>query len=193
MRRLAAVLCLVAVAVTPAAGELYQWTDASGVRHYTDDPKSIPEAFRPGARDLGSPRVREAPPPGARRDPDAGAIFYQSGGPIMAAVVVNGVSLRLMVDTGADTTVVSPAAIARAGLSAESGRPVWITGVTGGAVGKEVLVPELEVAGARVGPIRMVVLDLPGHIADGLLGRDVLDHFTLTVDSPANRATLTPR
>jgi hypothetical protein len=28
---------------------------------------------------------------------------------------------------------------------------------------------------------------------DGLLGRDVLDAFTLTVDTVAGRATLTPR
>jgi hypothetical protein len=37
------------------------------------------------------------------------------------------------------------------------------------------------------------VLDTPADSLDGLLGRDVLDFFTLTVDSGAGRATLIPR
>jgi hypothetical protein len=39
----------------------------------------------------------------------------------------------------------------------------------------------------------VVVLEAPVGGADGLLGRDVLDFFTLTVDSTAGRAILTPR
>jgi hypothetical protein len=34
---------------------------------------------------------------------------------------------------------------------------------------------------------------LPGQSADGLLGRDVLDAFTLTVDAATQRAILLPR
>ena len=62
---------------------------------------------------------------------------------------------------------------------------------------REVVVPLLDVAGARVGPLRVIAHD-PGASStagavDGLLGRDVLDYFTLTVDAAAGRATLTPR
>jgi hypothetical protein len=57
----------------------------------------------------------------------------------------------------------------------------------------ELVVPRLEVAGARVGPLRVIVIDTPADSLDGLLGRDVLDYFTLTVDGTAGRATLTPR
>jgi hypothetical protein len=39
----------------------------------------------------------------------------------------------------------------------------------------------------------VIVLDTPTEQLDGLLGRDVLDSFTLTVDSAAGRATLVPR
>jgi hypothetical protein len=38
-----------------------------------------------------------------------------------------------------------------------------------------------------------VVHALPGQSADGLLGRDVLDAFTVTVDAASQRATLVPR
>jgi hypothetical protein len=69
-----------------------------------------------------------------------------------------------------------------------------------------VTIPLLDVAGARIGPIVVVAHALPpsfrgpegsggaaGYSIDGLLGRDVLDVFTLNVDTASGRATLTPR
>lgn len=193
--RIASALFLLAsvMFVAPVAADLYQWTDGDGVRHYTSDPDSIPEAYRSGARDLGSPRVRDTPAGQAKPDPDRGMIRFGSGAPIVAAVAINGVGLRLMVDTGADRTVISPAAAARSGLDADAGRQVRVLGVTGSTMAGELLVPQMEVAGARVGPLRVLVLDTPAESVDGLLGRDVLDYFTLTVDGTAGRATLTPR
>jgi len=193
--RIAGVLVFLATAVltTSAAAELYQWTDGAGVRHYTSDLATIPEAYREGARDIGSPRVREAPAGEARRTVDPGVMRFTSGAPVVAPVLVNGVALRLMVDTGADRTVISPAAAARTGLAVDAGRSVRILGVAGSAMANEMVVTHMEVAGARVGPLRVIVLDTPADSLDGLLGRDVLDFFTLTVDSGAGRATLTPR
>ena len=186
-------LLVTATSVAPVTAELYQWTDADGVRHYTADLDTIPEAYRPGARDIGSPRAREAPPVEARHDGGAGGMQFGSGAPIVAAVVINGVGLRLVVDTGAERTLISPAAAARAGLSADGGRPVRILGVTGSTMARELVLAHMDVAGARVGPLHVIVHDTPAEGADGLLGRDVLDYFTLTVDSTARRATLTPR
>jgi len=195
MIRIAGVLALLATAVltTAAAADLYQWTDATGVRHYTSDLETIPEEYREGARDMGSPRVRETPAGETRRTVDPGVMRFTSGAPVVAPVLVNGVALRLMVDTGADRTVISPAAAARTGLAVDAGRSVRILGVAGSAMANEMVVTHMEVAGARVGPLRVIVLDTPADSLDGLLGRDVLDFFTLTVDSSAGRATLTPR
>ena len=195
MRRIAGALCLLATMVltTPAAADLYQWTDGDGVRHYTSDPATIPEVYREGARDIGSPRVREAPAGETRRNVDPGVMRFSSGAPVVAPVLINGVALRLMVDTGADRTVISPAAAARTGLPIDGGRSVRILGVTGSALANEMVVSHMEVAGARVGPVRVIVLETPAGSLDGLLGRDVLDFFTLTVDGNAGRATLTPR
>jgi clan AA aspartic protease (TIGR02281 family) len=118
---------------------------------------------------------------------------FGSGAPVVAPVLINGVALRLMVDTGADRTVISPAAAARTGLPLDGGRGLRVLGVAGSALADEIVVNQMEVAGARVGPIRALVLDTPVESLDGLLGRDVLDFFTLTVDSNAGRATLIPR
>ena len=188
-----AVVLLLVTTAAPAAAELYQWTDAGGIVYYTSDLSSIPEPYRSGVRDIGSPRPREGPVAEPRRETEAGAMRFTSGAPIVAAVAINGVGLRLMVDTGADRTLISPAAWARTGLSSDGGRPVRIMGVTGSSVGSEVTVQQMDVAGARVGPVRVIVHDTVGTNIDGLLGRDVLDFFTLTVDSTAGRATLIPR
>jgi predicted aspartyl protease len=194
-RQIAAGLSLLVMTTlaAPAAAELYQWTDASGVSHYTSDLASIPEPYRAGARDIGSPRAREAPAVDTRRDGDASVMRFRGGAPVVVPVTINGVALRLMVDTGADRTVISPAAAARTGLGIETGSQVRIVGVAGSAVASELSAVQMEVAGARVGPLRVIVLETPTGSLDGLLGRDVLDYFTLTIDGGAGRATLVPR
>ncbi|MGH7389320.1 MAG: DUF4124 domain-containing protein, partial [Candidatus Rokuibacteriota bacterium] len=53
---LVCVLCALAGARPAEAAELWRWTDADGVAGYTNDPATIPPAFRAGARDLGSPQ-----------------------------------------------------------------------------------------------------------------------------------------
>jgi hypothetical protein len=128
------------------------------------------------------------------------------GAPITVEARLNGVALTLIVDTGADRTVISPDAIERAGLSVQEGRSVQVIGVTGTSTATLVSIPLLDLAGARIGPIVVVAHALPpsfpgpdgsggpaGISIDGLLGRDVLDVFTLTVDTASGRATLTPR
>ncbi len=128
------------------------------------------------------------------------------GAPITVEARLNGISLTLIVDTGADRTVISPEAIERAGLGGQESRPIQVIGVTGTSTANLVTIPLLDVAGARVGPIVVVAHALPplfrgpagggaaaGGSIDGLLGRDVLDVFTLSVDTASGRATLTPR
>jgi len=189
----AAALAL-ALAAVPARGQLWRWTDADGVVRYTNDPSTIPPAHRAGARDVGSPQPRPPAPAGtAPPASDPAVLSYAPGAPITTAARLNGTPLTLLVDTGADRTVLSPAAVARAGYDAAAGRPVRIVGVTGGAEAREVVLERLDVAGARVGPLTVIVHDAGIAGVDGLLGRDVLDRFTLTVEPAAGRAVLSPR
>lgn len=183
--------CLAAAA---AAAQLYQWTDADGTVHYTADLSSIPPAYRDGARELSHPQAR---PASAAAEPESASITFNPRAPITVGVRLNGVPLTLIVDTGAERTVISPAAIERAGFGGQAGRPIRIVGVTGTATATLVTVPLLDVAGARIGPLAVIVHALPAdgraEPVDGLLGRDVLDAFTLTVDTASGRATLTLR
>jgi aspartyl protease/uncharacterized protein DUF4124 len=173
----------------PALAQLYRWTDASGTVHYTTDAGSIPPAYREEARDIGAPTPLPADPP----PPPAGLILPYSGGPLVVDASLNGTPLRLLLDTGADRTLISPAAMVRAGLPVDGGAAVRIQGVTGDVVAPLVSIPRLDLAGRRLGPLAVLVHGLPAQDVDGLLGRDVLDAFTLTVDSTSRRAILTPR
>jgi hypothetical protein len=149
-----------------------------------------------------APQARPIPPPAAN---EPVALKVTPGAPITVEARLNGIALTLIVDTGADRTVISPEAIERAGLGNQAGRPVQVVGVTGTSTATLVTVPLLDVAGARIGPIVVVAHALPqtfrrseaggadGNSVDGLLGRDVLDVFTLSVDTASGRATLTPR
>jgi len=188
---LAGCCCLAA----PAAGDLYRWTDAEGTVHYTADLDSIPPTFRDTATPLNTPQARPIPPPTAN---EPVALKVSPGAPITVEARLNGVGLTLIVDTGADRTVISPEVIERAGLAGGAGRSVQVIGVTGTSTATLVTLPLLDVAGARIGPIVVVAHALPSTFrgsdaVDGLLGRDVLDAFTLSVDTASGRATLTPR
>ena len=150
---------------------------------------------------LNAPQARPIPPPAAN---EPVGLKVTPGAPITVEARLNGVALTLIVDTGADRTVISPEAIERAGLGNQAGGPVQVIGVTGTSTASLVTIPLLDVAGARIGPIVVVAHALPqtfrgsgaspdGGAIDGLLGRDVLDVFTLSVDTASGRATLTPR
>jgi predicted aspartyl protease len=182
---------VVALLAAPAAAELWKWTDADGVVRYANDVAMIPPQYRDTATNIGSPTGREEESDDELAGPTV--IPFTEGGPIKAAVHLNGVPLTLMLDTGAERTVISPGAVARAGLDAEGGRAVRIVGVAGSTDAREVVVPLIDVAGARVGPLAVIVHDVGMAGVDGLLGRDILDRFTLTVDSAAGHAVLRPR
>ncbi|MGH2358538.1 MAG: retropepsin-like aspartic protease [Candidatus Limnocylindria bacterium] len=175
------------------AAELYRWQGPDGTTYYTGDLESIPPAHRASARAIGHPGPRSSTPPAPPAARATTVIPFSTGAPVVVDAFLNGVPLRLMLDTGADRTVLSHDVVERAGYSLAGGTPVSIHGVTGTAAATLLNVPRLDVAGARVGPLAIVVHSIRGVSVDGLLGRDVLDAFTITVDGAANRATLVPR
>lgn len=189
MSRAALALFLVLTTAIPATAGLFRYTSADGTTHYTSDLESIPEAYRAAAVDVGAPVPLPEPPPAPARS----VVPFSGGEPVVVEARLNGTPLNLLLDTGADRTVISPTALTRAGINPEGGTPIRISGVTGSAAATLVAVPTIDVAGARVGPLWVVVHPVPSESLDGLLGRDVLDAFTVTFDAAAGRVTLSPR
>ena len=185
---------------TPALAQIYRWTDERGETRYSQGINSIPPQFRGGAvqMTLPTPAAPVAPPaaPAAPPAPSGVArIPFTPGQPIMVTARLNGGgTTQLVLDTGAQGTVISPTALAALGVSYRDAIRGSIKGVTGDASVLAVRVDSIEVDGARFGPLLVVSHDAGlGSGRDGLLGRDFLDQFIVTIDSASQVVTLTPR
>jgi Aspartyl protease len=196
-----AVCLLIAVAPVPSVhAQYYRYTDERGQNHYVDGLEKVPEAFRASATPLGMRNAPPAPPGPATTQPArpaGGAVIkYTPGQKIMVDVRINGAfTAPLLLDTGADRTMISPRTLLAAGVAIS--RPVAtgnITGVTGTDRISYVVVESLEVGEARVGRMPVGAYELAGTGAgDGLLGRDFLDQFRIVFDAARGEVHLTPK
>jgi len=179
---------------TWAAAQIYRWIDDAGVPHYAEGLDSVPERHRAGAAPLG---LRNAPPAAATSPAGkAGTVIrYAPGQRIMVDVRINGsTSARLVLDTGADRTIISPRALSAAGVSlAKTIATGQVIGVTGTDRLPFVIVDSLEVGDARAVQLPVGAYEIVQAEADGLLGRDFLDRFHVTIDSARGLVTLSPK
>jgi hypothetical protein len=192
----------VVLAALPQAGraEIFRYTDERGQNSYVEGLENVPERYRSVAVPMGF-RNMPAPPPS--KDAAATArpggptlIKYTPGQRIMVDVKINGsFNTQLLLDTGADRTMISPRVLTAAGVSIT--KPVatgQITGVTGTDKINYVVVDSLEVGEAKVGKMPVGSYELAGTgTGDGLLGRDFLDQFKMTVDATKGEVTLAPK
>lgn len=192
--------------VTTASAQIYRWTDERGEVRFSQGIHSVPPQFRGGAVMMSAPSQPAAPAPTtpgpaapepAASTPPAGVarIPFTPGQPIMVSARINGGgNTQLILDTGAQGTVISPTALAALGIGYRNAVRGSIKGVTGDANVLAVRVESIEVEGARFGPLLVVSHDARlGAGRDGLLGRDFLDNFIVTIDSAARVVTLTPK
>jgi len=182
-----------------AQAQYIRYSDENGASYYVDSLDRIPERYRDSAvmlryRNAPTVETREAgTKAGALRAPTV--IRYTPGLPIMVNVRLNGsASAQLMMDTGADRTLISPRALAAAGVSLS--RPVGtgqMHGVTGSDRMDFVIVNSIEIGDARVGRMPVASYEMPSARGDGLLGRDFLDQFNVSIDAARGEVTLAPK
>jgi len=160
---------------------------------------SVPLRFRPRAVIIGYDRPVPPEPSAASTPglpPGAGQVKFTPGQPIMVTARINDTgSVMLMLDTGAAHTLINPAALSTLGVSYANARRASLKGVTGDADAQAVRIESLDVSGAKRGPLIVISHDtgLGPQAGDGLLGRDFLDNFTITIDNAAGVLTLTPK
>ena len=88
--------------------------------------------------------------------------------------------------------MVSPAALARLGIATPGTARTRLRGVTGSSAADLVRVDSVAVGDPVVGLLVLVAHDAGLPQADGLLGRDFLGAFTVTIDARAGCVTLAP-
>jgi hypothetical protein len=178
-----------------AVAEIYYWVDDQGVQYYTTSLDNIPEPFRSRAHILPTPTSPPAPPELPLSAPQKGLtrIPFTPGSPVLVSARINGIGpITLILDTGSDRTLVTPAVLGRLGISTESSPRAVIKGVTGTSDANAVWVNSVEVGEAKVGPLLILAHDADLSGAEGLLGRDFLAHFNVTIDSKQQVVTLVP-
>ena len=197
MRLVGPLLVIVTVLAGAASVEaqMYRWTDEQGQVHYSEGLGSVPERSRSTAQPLSyqpppspEPSKPAASPPGVEKIP------FKLGSPIMVSAKVNGGGpVTLILDTGADTTVINPLALWRLGISTWFAPRAEIRGATGTQRVDVVRIESIEVGQAKAGPLTIMAHDIDFKEVDGLLGRDFLNHFNVNIDTSAGVVTLTPR
>jgi len=196
MRSWATALILICLFLPrPSLAKIYYWIDDQGTQYYTTSLESIPEPHRSKAVPLPLPTSPPVPPEITPTSSQKGLtkIPFTAGSPILVSVKINGAGpITLILDTGADRTLVAPSALSKLGISTENALLGVVKGVTGRSYAEAVWVNSVEVGEARVGPLLIIAHnpDLKG--ADGLLGRDFLANFNVTIDSKEQIVTLAP-
>ena len=192
-----AVLALALLLAPVAHAQLYRWTDEQGETHFGQGVESVPQRYRSRARAVGSVDPPPAPSGPATSTVTDGVtrIAFVPGRPIIVTARINGrKAVQLKLDTGADGTVIRPAALFGLGISYRDAPKIEISGVTGTAAAYLVALESLEVGGARVGPLRVLSHDIgPRPDSDGLLGRDFLSYFRVTIDNDRGIVELAPK
>jgi predicted aspartyl protease len=120
-------------------------------------------------------------------------------GRCVVRVLLDGKAARMVLDTGAERSVLTRAAATRLGLR----RDLWVDTPMVGAGGLVETHPNVDAGTASLGGVALfqnplarglslAVTNMPLGSADGLLGADVLCHHTLQLDMPRAQLLLQP-
>jgi clan AA aspartic protease (TIGR02281 family) len=172
--------------ITPAiAGEMYRWVDEQGRVHLTDTPpkskgplqefKVYQPSERGDAPESSGPPIAEAGRVKATPTKPGGTV-------VVEAVLNRRLTVPMLLDTGADFTVLTKQAAKDLRLSSLEHLPKMQFKTAGGMVKFPIAtLRSLRVGTAEASDVE-VAIDLDGHLPMGLLGMTFLRHFKVTVD-----------
>jgi clan AA aspartic protease (TIGR02281 family) len=167
------------------AGELYRWVDEHGRVHLSDTPPSATHELR--ELKVYEPREVPAEPQGAGSsgvDPGQALIhpMRRGDGIVVEAMLDRKLAVPLLLDTGADYTILTRQTAADLGITALDRLPKKQFRTLGGIANAPVMIlKSLRVGSAEVRDVD-VAIDVNGQLPIGLLGMTFLRHFKVTVD-----------
>jgi predicted aspartyl protease len=114
---------------------------------------------------------------------------------MFVTAAIGGQPVRLLVDTGAERTVLTEAAVTRLGLAHDARHMTRSFGIGGSSANWDADIPGIVLGQTRF-PVEHVAVGhfaidhVSGPRADGLLGADILLAFDMDIDGAAHRLTL---
>jgi len=199
--RLSWVILLLPLAL--AYAEIYKWVERDGRVHFSDTLAGIPPEYRDHIEEkvglTSTSRSDPAPqgvPPARRASapapPSSAVPLRRDGNAMLVEVLIGGtVRTRLLLDTGAEFTVLSPAAARRLALNLGSAAVIPLRSASGVFFAPIIKVQSMTVGEATAYDVEVIVHDAtPG--LDGLLGMSFLDNFLVTISTSDEKLILTP-
>jgi predicted aspartyl protease len=112
---------------------------------------------------------------------------------LIVPVSVNGQTVRLIVDSGAERTTLSEAAAGRLKLPRDMSRISTSVGIGGSNVNADGVVSDFKLGSVSLAPVQRLAIGTFGFLpdsVDGLLGADVLLAFGLDIDVPGRTLSI---
>ena len=191
--------------LAPAYAEIYKWVGRDGRVHFTDTIAGIPSEYRDRLEEkadttpvlLRAPEPSQTRPARLSRAPLPASMSYEvplqrKGNAILVEAVVGGtMHAHLVLDTGAEFTVLSPAVARSLALNLHDAAVVPLRSASGEFFAPMIKVQSITVGDAKVHDVEVIVHDAtPG--LDGLLGMSFLDNFLVTISGSDHKLILTP-
>jgi predicted aspartyl protease len=200
-RLVTALLVLLALWPSVAFAQIYRWLDERGTPHYAEGIDNVPARYRGTAAPLSMrnspPSVADTPGASAATGGAGTEIRFVPGKHIVVEARINGgASVKLILDTGAAGTLISPRALAAAGVSLT--REARTARTRGVARDTEVEVQQVAVESLQVGDARVANMVVSSYFlfmpaAAALLGQDFLGNFNVSIDAGAGVVKLTKK
>lgn len=166
-----------------ATAEMYKWVDDEGRVNFTDNLFNVPQQYLSQVSTYG--KIYD------KGDSDIPLKKTELG--YMVEVVLNGIhKMKLILDTGATATVVSPSALAAAGIAVDEKTIIKVRTAGGEATAKLAHVNSLSVGPFKQGPLRIIAHDAVAG-SDGLLGMDFLGAYRFEILTIGPSLRLTPQ
>jgi len=185
-----------------AFAEIYQWTDAQGRLHFTEDLSRVPPdqrgdarkaaaSERPDALQRYAPPARSAPAASARRNEPIRIPFQREGTVMWVEAIVNDRHrVPFLIDTGASGISLPADVVRDLGIPIRSDTPR----VTVNTANGRARYPVVELDSVQLGPARVHSLEATVNptMNIGLLGGSFFNNYRYSVDTAASVITLVP-
>jgi clan AA aspartic protease (TIGR02281 family) len=191
------------LALAPAYTEIYKWVDRDGSVHFSDTLAGIPSEYRDRIEEKAGLTSTSRSDPAPRRvtperrsiapvPPSYAVPLRRDGNAMLVEALVGGtLRTRLLLDTGAEFTVLSTAAARRLALNLGNAAVIPLRSASGVFFAPMIKVQSIAVGDAAAYDVEVVVHDAtPG--LDGLLGMSFLDNFLVTISTSDEKLVLTP-